>query len=299
MNERMKILIAYDGSECADVALADLKRAGLPRQAEVIVLSVMEQWLPLPTSFGMVETDFHRQLIDEEKNTQALAQRGHTKVHSLFPEWELHAEAAIGSPGTVLIQKADEWQPDLIVVGSHGRAALGRFFLGSVSQKVVHEAHGSVRVARGRTSKPDEPVRILIGVDGSVGAEAAIQAVMMRTWPKGSAARIVNAAMTIPPITAEHMIGPISQWVASESARVKKMTESALSRLRGIGLEVTSVEKEEDPRHLLCHEAESWEADGIFTGARGMGQLERFLIGSVSSSVAARAHCSVEVVRPA
>ena len=40
--------------------------------------------------------------------------------------------------------------PDLIVVGSHGRSALGRFMLGSVSQKVVTEAHCSVRVARGR-----------------------------------------------------------------------------------------------------------------------------------------------------
>jgi nucleotide-binding universal stress UspA family protein len=48
---------------------------------------------------------------------------------------------------------------------------------------------------------------------------------------------------------------------------------------------------------LLCSEAENLMADCIFVGARGMGRLERFLIGSVSLGVAARAHCSVEVVR--
>ncbi len=34
MNERMRVLIAYDGSSCADEALEDLPRAGLPREAD-------------------------------------------------------------------------------------------------------------------------------------------------------------------------------------------------------------------------------------------------------------------------
>ncbi|HEX2491994.1 MAG TPA: universal stress protein [Blastocatellia bacterium] len=55
------------------------------------------------------------------------------------------------------------------------------------------------------------------------------------------------------------------------------------------------VVKEEDPKRLLIAEAESWGADCIFVGARGMGRIERFLLGSVSSAVTARAHCSVEV----
>ena len=42
----MKILIAYDGSSCADLALEDMRRAGLPRLAEAVVLSVSELWMP-------------------------------------------------------------------------------------------------------------------------------------------------------------------------------------------------------------------------------------------------------------
>jgi nucleotide-binding universal stress UspA family protein len=48
---------------------------------------------------------------------------------------------------------------------------------------------------------------------------------------------------------------------------------------------------------LLIAEAESWGADCIFVGARGMDRIDRFLLGSVSSALAARAHCSVEIVR--
>jgi hypothetical protein len=51
----MKILIAYDGSSCADSALEDMRRAGLPRVAEAAVLSVSELWMPVLESAGAGE----------------------------------------------------------------------------------------------------------------------------------------------------------------------------------------------------------------------------------------------------
>jgi len=53
-----------------------------------------------------------------------------------------------------------------------------------------------------------------------------------------------------------------------------------------------------DPKRLIVEEAASWNADCIFLGARGHSRLERFLLGSVAAAVAARATCTVEVVRP-
>src|SRR5688572_27300526 len=96
--------------------------------------------------------------------------------------WDLRSETRAGSPATVIIEEADEWGAELIVVGSHGRTALGRFFFGSVSQKVLSEAGRSVRVARGRLEEPGEPVRLIIGVDGSEDADAAVEAVASRKW---------------------------------------------------------------------------------------------------------------------
>ena len=89
----------------------------------------------------------------------------------------------------------------------------------------------------------------------------------------------------------------MEEWVARETERVKKVVEGAAEKLGSAGLKVSIVVKEQGPKALLCGEAEDLMADCIFVGARGMGRLERFLIGSVSLGVATRAHCSVEVVR--
>ncbi len=291
MTDRMKILVAYDGSECADAALDDLQRAGLAADAQIKVLSVLENWLPPPSGLELVEH------IGRDEEYLALARRGGIRLVSMKPGWEVKSESGAGSPATVIIEKADEWGADLIVVGSHGRTALGQFFFGSVSQKVLHEAHCSVRVARGRIEEPDTPARLIVGVDGSKGAEAAVATVAARKWPAESEVRIVNATWAMPQLTSQHMVGPITEWIIEEKARVQKMIDEAVNKLNAAGLKTAVVVKEEEPKRLLVAEAESWGADCIFVGARGMGRLERFLIGSVSSAVAARAYCSVEVAR--
>jgi nucleotide-binding universal stress UspA family protein len=295
--DRMKILIAYDGSEGAESAIDDLKRAGLPRRAEAVVLTIVEEMIPMPASIGGVDTTFAKSLLEEEKDSLALARRARSRIQSLFPGWEILVDAGIGSPGSEIIARADEWIPDLIVVGSHGRTALGRMFFGSVSQKVINEAHCSVRVARGRIVEPDVPARIIVGVDGSEEADAAVDEIASRNWPDGSEVRIVNSAWTIPATSDPGTAVNLEEWVARETERVNKVVEGAAEKLGSVGLKVSIVVKEREPKALLCGEAEEMMADCIFVGARGMGRLERFLIGSVSLGVAARAHCSVEVVR--
>jgi nucleotide-binding universal stress UspA family protein len=294
---RMKIMIAYDGSECAESAIDDLKRAGAPRRAEAIVLTIAEELIPAPTSIGGVATTFAKDLLEEEKESLALARRARSRIQQLFPGWDILAEAGVGAPGSEIIARADEWRPDLIVVGSHGRTALGRMFFGSVSQKVVNEARCSVRVARGRIVEPDVPARIIVGVDGSEWAAAAVEEITLRDWPADSEVRIINSAWTIPSVGHPGMAVTLSEWISAETERVKKVVEGAAKKLESAGLKVSTVVKEQEPKALLCSEAEGMRADCIFVGARGMGRLERFLIGSVSLGVAARAHCSVEVVR--
>jgi nucleotide-binding universal stress UspA family protein len=68
--------------------------------------------------------------------------------------------------------------------------------------------------------------------------------------------------------------------------------------LRATGLEVQEpVMRMGDPKRLVVDEANAWSADCIFVGARGLSRMQRVLLGSVSGAVAARATCSVEVIR--
>jgi nucleotide-binding universal stress UspA family protein len=315
MKKKMKVLIAYDGSECAEAALDDLGQAGLPETGEAVVMSITEVWLPPPpaSSYEIVEqamlvhvpADLKKVYVKGShavKAAKALAERGAARVRASFPKWKVQAEAIYGSPAWELVFKADAWKPDLIVVGSHGRSALGRFVLGSVSQRVLTEAHGSVRIARGRVEEPGSPVRIVVGIDGSPASRAAVRAVAERNWPAQSQARVVVVDDPLQPTLVGELIPLVAESVdlsnRADRARIQKFAEDAAKLIRSGNLHASAVIEEGDPKHVLPKVAEKWGANCIFLGATGVSnRLERFLLGSVSAAVAARAHCSVEVVR--
>jgi len=308
MNAKMKLLIAYDGSDCAAAAVHDLRRAGLPPETEALVLSVADVWLPPQgadedgTPAPIAVQRGRKQAAEAFKAAYQLAESGCELVHGQFPAWETRAEAAADSPAWAIIKRASEWPTDLILVGSQGHSALHRAMLGSVSQKVVNEAPCSVRVARRHAAAADAPVRLVIGVDGSAEADAAVQAAATRVWPTGSEARLITVMdekmATIIAAPLEAITGWMEDGDENERAWVERMIAAATEKLRAAGLKVSSVVHDGDPKSLLIEEAERWGTDCIFVGARGHGLLERLLIGSVASAVAARAHCSVEVVRP-
>ncbi|MCM3904494.1 MAG: universal stress protein [Pyrinomonadaceae bacterium] len=315
MTQKMKILIGYDGSDCAEAALDDLQRAGLPPVAEALVMSVTEIWLPPPplSSYEVFErarqvhvpADLKRVYSKGSAATgdaQSLAERAAVRLRANFPGWEMAAAASVGSSSRDLIMTADRWQPDLIVVGSHGRSKLGRLVLGSVSQGVLTHARCSVRVARGRVEEPDTPVRIVVGVDGSPASRAAVGEVKSRVWPLKSEVRVIAVNDPLTPTFVGQFIPPVAKTI-EESNRadrewLKKCLESSSQQLRRSELKVVTEIREGDPKRVLVEAAEGWGADCIFVGSIGFGNpFERFVLGSVSAGIAARAHCSVEVVR--
>jgi nucleotide-binding universal stress UspA family protein len=302
----MKIVIGYDGSDYADAAIDHLSRAGLPRRADALVISVAGRRLsdPPPSSYELAEA---MQKVGPDSDSQsgvgkdaslaeaealALSLQASKRLKSIFPDWDVRAaaESHPTSPAWVLIQRADEWGADLIVVGSQGRSMLGRMILGSVSRKVATDAKCSVLVGRRRDEERGEKngstARIIIGLDGSESSDQVIRAVAARTWHGGSLARLVTALVIAPGLNVEQ-----------QTERAEEFHHGAKALLRSAGLEVSSLIKINEPEHLLLEEAETWQADCIFVGARGLGRVERFLLGSVSTSVVSDAKCSVEIVR--
>ena len=311
----MKVLIGYDGSECADAALDDLSQAGLPTTGEFRILSVAELWLPPPppssyeiieearnaTSPADLQRDFSKRCA-AAKEMLAFAGRARERVQTLFPNWKVSADSSCGSVAWEMVAIADEWNPDLIVVGSHGRTALGRFVLGSVSQRVLTEARCSVRIARGRVEEPNSPVRIIVGTDGSDASDEALKAVAARHWPPQSEIKVVMVDDPLAPEFLGKLIPPLEKMLEEdrqeERAWVEKISKQSVEILSAAGIKVTCVLREGDPKQELCKAAEEWNADCIFVGSAGFSnRFERFVLGSISGAVAARAHCSVEVVR--
>ena len=307
MDVKMKLLIAYDGSSSADTALDDLSRAGLPAEADAIVICVADIFMPRVASsegydpraalmsYGSNAAERRLEEVSqalEEARRWAANAREQLRPH--FPTWEVRTEACGHSPAWAIVQKADEWRPDLIVLGSHNRSALGRLFLGSVSQTVLTEAHCSVRVARGRVAKDRSPLQILIGVDGSPGAEVAVVEAAKRAWPPDAKAHLVAVL--------DRAMSTALDWTEEgfndERAWIDDILATSTEKLQACGLSVSEIVTEGDPKEVLVEEAERLRADCIFLGARGLRRVQRFLLGSVSTAVATRAQCSVEIVRP-
>lgn len=314
----MKILIAYDGSESADIAIDGLQRAGLPNEdVNALVVSIGEVWLPPPAGDEVVDDTFplkvppglkeaRERAAQVMEDAERWALRGSKRVQRLFSNWHVSHEVRNGSPGFELLNCARECSHDLIVVGSHGHTALGRFVLGSVSQKVLTEAPTSVHVGRSNPGTGKSGERILIGVDGSPAALAAVRAVAKRNWTEGSEIRIIVADDVIRGNPIWLLIPPVRNFVdevrAEERTQAEQFALTAAKELRqALGereLTVSSVVQTGDPKHVLVKHAEEFGADCIFTGATGFSsRLKRVILGSVSAAVAARAHCSVEVVR--
>jgi nucleotide-binding universal stress UspA family protein len=293
--ENMRILIAYDGSSYADAALDDLRRAGLPRKAEALLLTVVDVGLRLPSReeldaspaerldiIGLQKA--RRQIAQAVEEARAMAVQAGERVRADFPDWEVCADAVADSSASAIISRADEWQADLIVVGSQGRSALSRLLLGSVAQKVVTDAACSVRIARSRPGRNDAPLRLAVCIDGSSHAAAVVSVVAKRVWPAGTEACVFAV------LNLYWSADEVQQWYHGK-------VDSAVEELRAAGLAVSSVIKEGHPQRVLLEEIEQWGADSIFVGSRGLGRVKRSLLGSVSTAVAVRAPCPVEVVR--
>ena len=310
----MKILIAYDGSDCAKAALEDLKSAGLPTKAEALVLSIADVFVPPPfdeeldNTFPMYVPEgvklAHKRAERKLKEAQAMASQASEQVKETFPDWQVSYEAQAESPAWALISKADQWKADLIVVGAHGHSVLGgRLILGSVSQRVLYEASCSVRVARATQRDPDSPLRLLIGVDNSSNSHTAVEAVYRRQWPAGTEVRLLTIVDTVMAITPDPNQPAEMRWIGVDDEKnwdlVRNIFQPSVEKLRSAGLDAAVMIRRGNPKDEIVEEAASWGAHCVFVGAKGMRGIDRLLLGSVSSSVSARAHCSVEVIREA
>lgn len=307
----MRILTAYDGSEYSNTAIEDLKWAGLPDKVEAVVLTVGEAWeLPLVVDRVSSGTDrfvhpnvavIEEHLKEVSEKARVLAEPAVDRLTQLFPEWDVRAEIRCGRPSVEIVKMADEISPDLLVVGSQGRSAIGRVFLGSVSHNALHEANCSVRIARGPGKDEDPDIRVLVAVDGSENSMAAIQAAAERRWPENAEIRIVAVNDPFARPRSSYISWNLSEGRPHDTdearAWIEKVVDRPTAMLSATGCSISHSLRLGDAANMILAEASEWKASSIFVGARGLGSIKRFLLGSVSTAVASKAGCSVEVIR--
>jgi len=148
----MKILLATDGSEYSDAAVDAIAKRPWPEGSEVKIISAMEGPY-MPTTEAWVLPDNYFKELEDAARAQAEAavdQAAKRIKGSKTGRLEITTEIANGPAKNVILDWAERWGADLIMIGSHGYSGWQRFLLGSVSHAVATHAHCSVEIVRRR-----------------------------------------------------------------------------------------------------------------------------------------------------
>jgi len=149
LEDFVRILLAVDGSPFSEAAAQALISETRTQDAEVLVLEVVEPFIftappesapgYAPEMAARQEDQFKAARATVTKIADILRRAGFKKVETRTVE----AETRMG-----ILAVAEDWNADLIVLGSHGRRGLKRFFLGSVAEGVARHANCSVLIVR-------------------------------------------------------------------------------------------------------------------------------------------------------
>lgn len=306
----MKIVIGYDGSKAAIGTLKDLRNAGLPPTAQVRVVHAVPPLLPFdslaPSGNGVTwYAEAYQEALANRRATLdgALEQAKEASklLKAMFPNWKIQAEIAEDPPAHALLEIAETWKADLIVVGSQGWNALGKLIVGSVADKILNHAHCTVRLGKGVASARTRPPCLLIAYDGSAYADEAVRQVAARGWPKGTVARILAVSefqLRMGDITmALYKSLGVKNGKQGPWPLMERKLEKAAAILEKAGVPAQAIITIDEPKRAILTQAKKSKADVIFLGTHGHTGIQRFLLGSISSSVAAHAPCTVEIVR--
>lgn len=146
----MKILLAVDGSSFSDAAIEEVARRPWPPRSEVKVITAaetpvmmaVEPWAPSPTYFEQLDKSVR-------EAGEAVISRTLSKLKTTEEKTLKITSAIIQKPAReAIVEEAEHWGADLIVMGSRGLGAWNRLLLGSVSSAVLHHAKCSVEIVR-------------------------------------------------------------------------------------------------------------------------------------------------------
>jgi nucleotide-binding universal stress UspA family protein len=144
----MKVLLAIDGSRHSQAALAAVAGRSWPPGTEVRVLTVVHSKWPLVGDPFFATTAAHMDSIKEQGEDAPVIVGTAVQTLSRNPALTVSSDIREGKPHDVIVQEAQTWGADLIVLGSHGYGPIRRALLGSVAAAVAVEAPSAVEIIR-------------------------------------------------------------------------------------------------------------------------------------------------------
>ena len=284
-----RVLIAIDGSPSAQAAVATARAFPWPRASRVrgVVVSAFE-WVrgeDIRRTFGQA---FER-----------TAGRARQRLGRRWPDVEM--VTIEGNTVKAILGEARRFRANVVIVGWRGHGVFRRLLMGSVSRKVVEQARRPVLVVR----RPVREVRrIVVGVDGSPGAQKAVDFVALLPHD-GLQVTVVRVVEPIVAPGARLLVAPVRSIILRELAEANRAlvreasreVNAAATRLRRAGWTVRTKISTGAPLAGLLEVVDRTGADVLVVGARARSGLERALLGSVAAGALNHSRVPVLVVR--
>jgi nucleotide-binding universal stress UspA family protein len=212
---------------------------------------------------------------------------------------EARIESRSGNVVAEIVSVAEETNADLIVMGTHGQGRLTQLLLGSTAEGVARWAPCPVLTVRqpyNSQSAPGPMRRILVAVDASEPALAALAAGVEMAHRVGAAVAAIHVVDTVHPWQGE-----MSEVGLAPLSKIRRQGQLLLNRMVA-DLPATekcqTILRDGQPSKEILAAARDWQADLIVMGSQGHGHLEQFVLGSVANAVMRGAQCPVMLVRP-
>ncbi|MEZ4590655.1 MAG: universal stress protein [Chloroflexota bacterium] len=295
-----KILVPLDGSKLAERALEPALRLAQAASGELLLLSI-----PFAKHL-FVEDPIGYKVISPETSIEATRAELSAYLHRLTEtrapsDAVMYSRIGYGDEASVIVDTAVAEAIDLIVMSTHGFNGMSRWFLGSVTEKVLRSAPCPVLVIR-----DDKPFsHVLITLDGSPLSERALM-------PGFALAHAYDAHLTLLRVKQEEAITPslIRELETQESGLGSHVQEAIHHRAEHY-LEQLA----EAHRHLSRKKVQSIAVTGpvaaeilatiedeavdlVVMSTHGRTGLRRWVYGSITEKVMRHAGCSMLIIRP-
>ena len=284
-----RVVVGFDGSDAARVAAA-----WAADQATVLGrgLTLVHALMPPVTTGGLgVSLPPSLDLLDELQH-QAQAQLDEHAATLACSD--VRTAILVGAPSGVLLEASET--AHLVVAGSRGRGGFRGLLLGSVSAQVA--AHAPCPVAVIRAAAPSDATTVVVGIDGSPGAETALAFGFDQASRRGWNLVAVHAW----DVPAYDLLivpnGPVPIPLSDVADEEIRLTAEVLAGFRD---DYPDVEVEERLVRAPAPQAIIEAAKGaamIVVGTHGHGPAMGALLGSVSNAVLHKAHLPVVVIPP-
>lgn len=285
-----KVLLATDGSDCAEEAAWFLSHLPHGEKLDLSILTVVQ--IPY-ANHRYVSPHSMSEFVDRER---ASAVEAYHRVERMFEGANVTIQHITreGHRGQCIVDAASDLDVDLTVVGARGRSLVRRLLLGSTSDYVATHAGSSVLVVRPTGLRQERrPIRIALGYEESDAAETALKQFAETQWGRQSDVHVVSVVSYVSAFLNE-MIVEVDEIKEAASKAVNAAADNLGDSAPNV--EAHLIESDHVGEGLIEF-IEEHQCDLVVVGETPHTALGRVVLGSVSRFVLRHAPCSVWITR--